>query len=467
VLRRGGRLAYIASNSWLRANYAGALRSFLRTQATVEQLIDLGDNRVFADVPDVYPAILVARRESPPDDHSAHVAVFNRGEGVKQFEQQVVNKLALASIHDQADTGWQLGDDAGRRVFAKLMAGRQSLGDVLNGRMYYGIKTGSNEVFIIDTATRDQLIQTDISSKAIIKPLIQGENLRPWYYEFQDRWIIFTRRGVNLNDYPAVKEYLERYRTRLAPRPRDWPEGQQWPGRKPGSYQWYELQDSVDYFAAFEESKILWPDIAKSPRFSWDTDHMYLGNTGYIAVPNHPWILGYLTSRCAWFLISNTAIAFGERAGAMRYRLIDQYMRLLSIPNAPAAEREAIGDLAMQITTESRARYELHRRARNRILADLGIPDKALNQKLTAWWALDFPAFRAEVQKVFKRDIPLKDRDDWEEWLQMRRAEHQQRTEAIVRMETDLNARVYTLFDLTPTEIAIIEASTKYRYGEI
>jgi hypothetical protein len=450
VLRRGGRLAYIASNSWLRANYAGALRNFLRTQATVEQLIDLGDNRVFADVPDVYPAILVVRRDEPDDDHTAQVAVFSRGEGVKQFNQQVAAKLAPVSIHDQVDSGWQLGDDIGRRLFAKLTTGDQSLGDILNGRMYYGIKTGSNEVFIIDTPARNQLIQADASSAAIIKPLIQGEDLRPWYFETQDRWIIFARRGINLSNYPAVKEYLERYRTQLEPRPRDWPDGQRWSGRKPGSYRWYELQDAVDYFAAFEEPKILWPDIAKFPRFSWDIDHIYLGNTGYIALPDHPWLLGYLSSRCAWFLISQTAIALGERAGVMRYRLIDQYMRPLPIPDAPAADREAIGDLAMKITAEARARYDLHRRARRRILADLGAADKSLNQKLTAWWDLDFPALRAELQKVFKRDIPLKDRDDWEEWLAARRAEHQQRTMAIVRMETELNARVYALFDLTP-----------------
>ena len=139
----------------------------------------------------------------------------------------------------------------------------------------------------------------------------------------------------------------------------------------------------------------------------------------------------------------------------------------LPIPDAPAAERAEIGDLAMAITAEARARYELHRRARRRILADLGTPDGKLNQKLTAWWNLDFPALRAEIQKVFKRDIALKDRDDWEEWLLARRAEHQQRTVAIMRMETVLNARVYGLFDLTPAEIAIIEASTKYKYGEV
>jgi len=36
-----------------------------------------------------------------------------------------------------------------------------------------------------------------------------------------------------------------------------------------------------------------------------------------------------------------------------------------------------------------------------------------------------------------------------------------------VRLETQLNAHVYTLFDLSPAEVKIIEESTKYRYGEV
>ena len=32
-----------------------------------------------------------------------------------------------------------------------------------------------------------------------------------------------------------------------------------------------------------------------------------------------------------------------------------------------------------------------------------------------------------ELKKVFKRDIPLKERDEWEEWLAARKAEHRER----------------------------------------
>jgi hypothetical protein len=467
LLRENGRLAYIASNSWLRANYAAPLRAFLRQQATVEQLIDLGDNRVFADAPDVYPAIHLVRRAVPPAEHRAEAASFSRGEGVKNFATQVRAKLAPVSIHDQADTGWQLGADAGRKLFAKLMAKGRALGEVVDGKMYRGVTTGLNDVFIVDRATRDRLVEADPSSVAILKPFIQGEDLRPWYYEDQDRWLIFARRGISIDNFPVVKAYLEQFRTQLEPRPRDRDSDQPWPGRKPGSYRWYELQDSVDYFTAFEQPKILWPDITKLPRFSWDSEGMYLGNTGYIAIPDHPWVLGFLSSRCAWFMISNTAIALGERTGIMRYRLIDQYIRPLPIPDAAASERAAIGDLALRITDVAKARYGLHRRARRRVLSDLGTTGKGLNQKLTAWWELDFGAFRGEIQKVFKQDIPLKQRDDWEEWLLEQRATHAQHTATIMALETELNARVYALFDLAADEIALIAASTRYRYGEV
>ena len=87
--------------------------------------------------------------------------------------------------------------------------------------------------------------------------------------------------------------------------------------------------------------------------------------------------------------------------------------------------------------------------------------------EFTSWWDLGFPAFRAELQKVFKRDIPVNERDRWEEWLANCQAEHREWTEAIIQLETLLNERVYTLFGLTAEAVAIVEESTKYRYGEV
>ena len=46
-------------------------------------------------------------------------------------------------------------------------------------------------------------------------------------------------------------------------------------------------------------------------------------------------------------------------------------------------------------------------------------------------------------------------------------AAHRQCTGAIITRETDLNAHVYALFGLAAEETALIEAVTKYKYGEV
>ena len=184
-----------------------------------------------------------------------------------------------------------------------------------------------------------------------------------------------------------------------------------------------------------------------------------------------------MQSRVIWYAISNLCVPLRLRAGLWQYQLTDQFITRLPIPAMTDADRATLGTLAMEITDLARTRYALHGRVRHRLHSDFGAllrqgsggqaPEKKLNQKLTAWWTLDFPALRAEVQKVFKRDIPLKERDEVEAWHAAQRNEHARLTGEIVKRETDLNARVYALFGLTDEEIVLIEASTKYRYGEV
>jgi len=468
--RHGGRLSYISSNSWLRANYATPLRKYLREATTVETLVDVGDNRVFEEAPDVYPAVHVVRNDVPPAVHQAQAAVFTRGEGVSRFAAQVANKLFPVSVHDQDDSGWQLGDDAGRQLYRKLIAAGKPLGEVIEGRLYRGVLTGLNEAFIIDQNTRDRLVADDPTCVAILKKMLRGEDLRPWYQEDEGRWLIampsgWTRAilGDGLSEESAWLALSARHQSiasHLAPftdaARKRWDKGEFW----------WELR-SCDYYAALEQPKIFWPELSRYPRFSFDESSAYVNNKGYFMIAPLPFVLGVAQSQVIWFCISQLCLTKGERAGTTFYQLATQFITRLPIPAMSDADRTAVGTLAMEITDLAGARYTLHGRVRHRLHSDFGTPDKALNNKLTAWWTLDFPALRVEMQKVFKRDIPLKDRDEVEAWLTAQRADHARLTAEIVTRETALNARVYALFNLTPDEIALIEESTKYRYGEV
>ncbi len=240
------------------------------------------------------------------------------------------------------------------------------------------------------------------------------------------------------------------------------------PGRKrydKGEY-WWELR-SCDYYGEFLHPKLFWPDLSNLPRFSFDADGKFINNKGYIIPHPPPDLLGVLQSRAMWFAVSQLCLPLGVRAGLTRYQLFTQFTTRLPIPDAGPADREAIAGLAGTLTEKARERYEVHRRVRHRILSDLGAPGRALNQKLTAWWELEFAGLRAEVKKAFKRDVPVAERDEWEAWFTGRVAAHRALTDAIVRGEEELNDRVYRLFGLTPEEIRLVEESTKYRYGEV
>ncbi|HEX5727052.1 MAG TPA: Eco57I restriction-modification methylase domain-containing protein, partial [Longimicrobiaceae bacterium] len=72
LLRRGGRLAFVLANKWLRAGYGEGLREFLARRGQVERVVDFGHAPVFPDA-DVFPCLVVVRRpaEEPTGQEEA------------------------------------------------------------------------------------------------------------------------------------------------------------------------------------------------------------------------------------------------------------------------------------------------------------------------------------------------------------------------------------------------------------
>ncbi len=162
---------------------------------------------------------------------------------------------------------WQLESDQLAALRAKLTTGYKTLKEVY-GSPLYGIKTGFNEAFVIDRATRDALIASDAKSNELIKPFLEGKDLKKWHAQPRDLWLIFTRRGTDIEQYPAIKQHLEQFKTQLMPKPKDW-QGN-WEGRKAGPYQWWEIQDTIAYHEEFNKVKILYPEFSDRPLFHSD-----------------------------------------------------------------------------------------------------------------------------------------------------------------------------------------------------
>jgi hypothetical protein len=207
------------------------------------------------------------------------------------------------------------------------------------------------------------------------------------------------------------------------------------------------------------------------------------------------------------------------RGGLWQSRCKKQFIERLRISDMPDDERVALSSAALAATALARERYTLHDRVRHRLLADFGLPErtltrpepatqnphheghegheevidstkqlrdlrvlraeptcmfagKALNNRLTEWWTLDFPAFRAELRKAFKAEILVKERADWETALAGWQRQHIDLTARLVAIETAIDDRVYRLFNLTAADRRLLadhsrHAMIDYPYGAV
>ena len=69
LLKPGGRLGYISSNTFFKTGSGAPLRNFLRTNATLETIVDFGDHQIFEGVT-TYPAILTMKGGIPAEGHA-------------------------------------------------------------------------------------------------------------------------------------------------------------------------------------------------------------------------------------------------------------------------------------------------------------------------------------------------------------------------------------------------------------
>jgi fido (protein-threonine AMPylation protein)/predicted type IV restriction endonuclease len=324
LLREGGRFSFIVSSSFLRTTYGEALRRTLKKQAAVLCILDFGGLAVFENAKDTYVCIpLLAKTKQPPRIEVSRIPSLD----FTSLDDSAIDHRFTIPQERLTENAWSLKSDEEAAVFDKVMKAGKPLGEYVNGQICYGIKTGLNEAFIIDAATRKALIAADKSSAQLIKPLLGGEDIRRYIFNETGLWLIFTRRGVNITQYPAIREHLSKWKAQLAPKK----SSKDKVGRKPGSYAWYEIQDDVAYFQVFDGAKIIYPDIAKGPRFMLDSNGHYLANTAYCLGTDDRYLLGILNSRLFWFAIGNLSIPFGVRAGQYRYRLIYQYMGKMPI----------------------------------------------------------------------------------------------------------------------------------------
>ena len=220
-------------------------------------------------------------------------------------------------------------------LLAKLRNSGPPLSQYLQTRPAFGIKTGASGAFVVDSATRDQLIAEHPTSADILKPFLHGRDIRRWGVErpvdksrfIGDSWLIFSYRGIEIDRYPALRKHLEQYRSVLS--------------KRAGKQKWYELPTTKRGTERFTQTKLVCPNNYNHQTFAVDTDGFYCGDTCYLIPTEETWLCGLLNSQIVEWFYSQVS----KQLTIDYLRARSRHIQEIPIPDLTSTQKSLIGKI--------------------------------------------------------------------------------------------------------------------------
>jgi hypothetical protein len=357
LLKSGATLCYIAPNKFMRAGYGKNTRELLTTQAQPLLVLDFGDLPIF-DEATTYPSIVMvekngcagARHASSPQDSDFFAATFTDPAQLTSFDETLATVGFIMPITSLRAEGWSLERPEIMALMNKLRTVGNPLGEYVEGKIFYGIKTGLNEAFVIDEETRGRLIAEDPKSSEIIKPWLRGKDIFRWKTKWAELYVIAiasssnwswpwtreknenTARPLFESAYPAIHRYLSQWEEGL--RKRD----------DQGRF-WWELRSCV-YYCEFLKPKIIWPGIsADLSVFSLDENGYFGNDNNQLIISGDQCLLAILNSKLIRFVLQN--LCDKVQGGFFRLKMI--YIQQIPIPPTTNAQQAPIIERVQKI----------------------------------------------------------------------------------------------------------------------
>ena len=346
---------------------------------------------------------------------------------------------------------WQLESAEVMALLNKLRKTGKKLRSFAGVKPLRGIVTGCNEAFLIDSITRNALVASDPKSTEIVHPYLRGQDVNRWQSEWEQTWIIFARRGIDIDAYPAVKEHLGLFRQKLEPKPDSW-SGGEWLGRKSGSYKWFEIQDSIDYWREFSRPKISYQEIQFHSSYALDSQGFFGNNKTFFVTSEDLYLLAVLNSPLMWWHNWRYLPHMKDEALSPLGFLMEE----LPIAEPTPAIRKACESAVRRLIEITASQQQTRRTVLDWLRVEYAI-EKPGN-KLQTLTRLDSDGFVAEVKKIRGTKLPLTAAS-----LQGLREEYLRSIEPArllaaetLKLERELSDLVNQAYGLTTAEIALM-----------
>jgi hypothetical protein len=240
------------------------------------------------------------------------------------------------------------------------------LGQYVDGKIFYGIKTGLNEAFVIDTATKDRLIAEDPRSAEVLKPFLRGRDIKRYEKPKVEQWLILFPKGVTIKSnknssgagVSVVNEPPPRYGDMPYMEARTWLE-ENYPAiynwLKPyeaaaklrtdkGDF-WWELR-ACDYYEEFEKPKIIVPTIVDHSSLTFSTETVFSNDkTTIITGQDLYFLCSVANSKAVEYFMK--AVSPSKQNNYFEYK--PAYITQIPIPKATKQQQQALEQMAKAV----------------------------------------------------------------------------------------------------------------------
>jgi hypothetical protein len=318
-LKEHGHLCFITSNKWMRAAYGEKTRAFFTDKTSTKILIDFAGQRVFESATVDVNIILIEKNGAKQETFGCIIK-----EKCKDNMTDYIRHHGTHVSFPKDGTSWVILSDIEQRIKEKIERAGKPLKD-WDINIYRGILTGCNEAFIINKATRDELIEKCPKSVEIIRPILRGRDIERYKSNFSDLYLINVHNGnpskkifpIDIKKYPAVKDHLDKYWKRIKDRNDQ--------GVTP-----YNLR-SCAYMDDFSKQKIIWGELSDKTKFALDENGYYctLNTTFLMTGDRLIFLVCYLNSSLSEYLFSK----IGSTSGVGTIRWLKFTIEQLFVPD--------------------------------------------------------------------------------------------------------------------------------------
>ncbi len=337
LLRQGGHLCYITSNKWMRTGYGEKTRGFFSKHTNPLLLIDFMGVKIFKSAQVDTNILLFSKGTNTKNTRAVKVREADKENARNNLAIFVSQMNSIQSFSNSEN--WVILSEIELGIKQKI----EEVGTPLKEwkiQIYRGVLTGFNEAFIISTKKRDEILancQTEEEfrkTEELIRPILRGQDIQRYGYKWQDQWLIFTHNGINkkipyinVNEYPAIKQYLDVHIDKLRK-------------RKDQGKTIYNLRNCA-YLEELFMPKIMYSEIVQYPKFYMDEKGQFIpeATTFMITGSNLKYLYNMLQSRVVAYIFKQ--FYAGGGLGEKGYRYKKKFLEKLPIPeikNTPTFE---------------------------------------------------------------------------------------------------------------------------------